>query len=133
METIGVGLIGTGFMGKCHALAWTNVQPVFGDTPVVRRLALCEVDEGLARQRAKEFGFETATADWRALVADPGVDVAGKALVDLAEREAAHDRGVAEHRLNVRPGKGMAFAHETRADQSDPDGVREARSPVVAG
>src|SRR5271165_7644187 len=75
METIGVGLIGTGFMGKCHALAWTNVQPVFGDTPVVRRLALCEVDEGLARQRAKEFGFETATADWRALVADPAVDV----------------------------------------------------------
>ena len=75
MDTIGVGLIGTGFMGKCHALAWTNVQAVFGDTPVVRRLALCEVDEGLARQRADEFGFETATADWRALVADPAVDV----------------------------------------------------------
>ena len=48
---------------------------MFGDTPVVRRLALCEVDEGLARQRADEFGFETATADWRALVADPAVDV----------------------------------------------------------
>ena len=75
MDTIGVGLIGTGFMGKCHALAWTNVQAVFGDTPLVRRLALCEVDEGLARQRADEFGFETATADWRALVADPAVDV----------------------------------------------------------
>ena len=75
MDTIGVGLIGTGFMGKCHALAWTNVQAVFGDTPVVRRLALCEVDEALARQRAKEFGFEKATVDWRALVADPTVDV----------------------------------------------------------
>ena len=26
MGTIGVGLIGTGYMGKCHALAWTGVQ-----------------------------------------------------------------------------------------------------------
>jgi predicted dehydrogenase len=75
MDTIGVGLIGTGFMGKCHALAWNNVQAVFGDTPVVRRLALCEVGEGLARQRAQEFGFETATADWRTLLAHPAVDV----------------------------------------------------------
>ncbi len=31
METIGVGLIGTGYMGKCHALAWTGVRAVFGD------------------------------------------------------------------------------------------------------
>jgi predicted dehydrogenase len=27
MKALGVGLIGTGFMGKCHALAWTNVAP----------------------------------------------------------------------------------------------------------
>jgi predicted dehydrogenase len=75
METIGVGLIGTGYMGKCHALAWSAVRAVFGDGPVVRRVALCEVEEGLARKRADEFGFETATADWRALMQDPAVDV----------------------------------------------------------
>ncbi|HKI15259.1 MAG TPA: Gfo/Idh/MocA family oxidoreductase [Roseiarcus sp.] len=75
MDIIGVGLIGTGYMGKCHALAWTGVRAVFGDSPVVRRVALCEVDQGLARNRAEEFGFETATADWRAVVADPAVDV----------------------------------------------------------
>jgi predicted dehydrogenase len=75
MRTIGVGLIGTGYMGKCHALAWTEVQAVFGDTPVVRRVMLCEVEEDLARRRAEEFGFETSTADWRALIADPRVDV----------------------------------------------------------
>ena len=62
-------------MGKCHALAWTGVQAVFGDTPVVRRAMLCEVEEGLARRRADEFGFEASTADWRALIADPAVDV----------------------------------------------------------
>ena len=35
MASIGVGLIGTGYMGKCHALAWTGVKAVFGDTPDV--------------------------------------------------------------------------------------------------
>ena len=61
MRTIGVGLIGTGYMGKCHALAWTGVHAVFDDTPIVRRVMLCEVEEGLARRRADEFGFEAAT------------------------------------------------------------------------
>lgn len=64
MDAIGVGLIGAGYMGKCRALAWTGVRPGFGDTPIVRRVALCEADEGLARRRAEEFGFETSTADW---------------------------------------------------------------------
>ncbi|MGO9771219.1 MAG: Gfo/Idh/MocA family protein, partial [Roseiarcus sp.] len=75
MREIGVGLIGTGYMGKCHALAWTGVRAVFGDAPVVRRVALCEVDAQLARARADEFGFASATTDWRALVNDPAVDV----------------------------------------------------------
>jgi predicted dehydrogenase len=75
MRTIGVGLIGTGYMGKCHALAWTSVHAVYDDTPIVRRVMLCEIEEGLARRRADEFGFEASTDDWRALIADPGVDV----------------------------------------------------------
>ena len=75
MRTIGVGLIGTGHMGKCHALAWTGVHAVFDDTPIVRRVMLCEVEEGLARRRADEFGFEASTDDWRVLIADPGVEV----------------------------------------------------------
>jgi predicted dehydrogenase len=75
MRTIGVGLIGTGFMGKCHALAWAGVRTVFNDTAVVRRVMLCEVEEELARRRADEFGFEASTTDWRALIADPAVEV----------------------------------------------------------
>ncbi len=75
MAPIGVGLIGTGYMGKCHALAWTGVKAVFAGAPQVRLAALCEVSQDLADKRAEEFGFATATADWRALIADPAVDV----------------------------------------------------------
>ncbi len=75
MNTIGVGLIGTGYMGKCHALAWNAVKPVFGDGPRARLVHLAEVSADLAARRAEEFGFEKATSDWRALVADPDVEV----------------------------------------------------------
>ena len=75
MKEIGVGLIGTGYMGKCHALAWNNVRPVFGDVPLPKLAVLCDVGEGVAQKRAGEFGFARATADWRALVHDPAVDV----------------------------------------------------------
>ena len=75
MTSLGVGLIGTGFMGKCHALAWNAVAPVFGEVERPRLAVLAEVDRELAQRRAAEFGFARATDDWRGLVADPAVDV----------------------------------------------------------
>ena len=75
MNAIGVGLIGTGYMGKCHALAWNGVKPVFGDGPKPRLVHLAEVSIELATRKAEEFGFEKATAEWRALIVDPEVEV----------------------------------------------------------
>ena len=75
MTSIGVGLIGTGYMGKCHALAWNAVRPVFGDGPKPRLVHLAGVSADLAARRAEEFGFERSTADWRALIDDPDVEV----------------------------------------------------------
>lgn len=75
MDRLGVALIGTGYMGKCHALAWNAVKPVFGDGPRPRLVHLAEVSAELASARAEEFGFEKSTADWRAAIHDPAVDV----------------------------------------------------------
>ncbi|MEO5807998.1 Gfo/Idh/MocA family oxidoreductase [Devosia sp.] len=75
MKSLGIGLIGTGYMGKCHALAWNSVLPVFGDIPRPRLVHLAEANPDLATQRAAEFGFEQATGDWRELIANPDVDV----------------------------------------------------------
>src|SRR4051812_44844645 len=75
MKQLRVGLLGTGFMGKCHALAWNAVAPTFGDVPRPRLVVLGEVSQELAERGAREFGFERATTDWRALVSDPDIDV----------------------------------------------------------
>lgn len=74
-SSIGVGLIGTGYMGKCHALAWNSVKPVFGGGAKPRLVHLAEVNTEIARAKADEFGFAKATGDWRELIADPEVEV----------------------------------------------------------
>ncbi len=75
MENIGIGLIGTGFMGKAHALAFAAVKGVMGDVPLPRLRILCDTPIEKAQEMATQFGFEKATDDWRALVNDPQVDI----------------------------------------------------------
>ena len=73
MERIGVGLIGTGFMGKCHAMAYGAVKAVFGDVPAMDRVTLCDVDAIHAAKCADEFGFTKSTTNWRDLLNDPAI------------------------------------------------------------
>jgi len=75
MRELGVGLIGTGFMGKAHALAYGAVRAVFGDVPALRLEVLCDTPAAKARTMATQFGFARATDNWRDLVDDPRVDV----------------------------------------------------------
>ena len=75
MAGLGIGLIGTGYMGKCHALAWNAVAATFGDVERPRLLTLAEVNPQLAEKKAQEFGFAKSTGQWRDLVADPDIDV----------------------------------------------------------
>ena len=89
MQTIGVGLIGTGFMGKAHALAWRNVQAVAGDVPAARLVQLADMPAEKAQAMAAQFGFERATADWRDLLADPAIDVVSVTAPNGLHREMA--------------------------------------------
>ncbi len=73
MERLGVGLIGTGFMGKCHAMAYGAVRTVYGDVPEIDPVLLCDVEAGHAAKCAEAFGFARATTDWRDVVADPDI------------------------------------------------------------
>lgn len=74
-EEIGIGLIGTGFMGKCHALAFGAVAATTDPTLRPRLELLCDTDGDHAAAMARQFGFSRATTDWRELVTDPAVDI----------------------------------------------------------
>ncbi len=82
---IGIGLIGCGFIGKVHALAYRAAPAVFGAaTP--RLAMLADVDAATAAAAAESLGFARSTGDWRELVADPEVDV-----VDITTPNHLHE------------------------------------------
>jgi predicted dehydrogenase len=87
MPTIGVGLIGTGFMGKAHAVAFNAVSAVFGDIIRPRLRLLCDLDPERTKAKAEEFGFERWTTDWREVVSDPAIDVVAITTPNHLHRE----------------------------------------------
>lgn len=75
MKKIGIGLIGTGFMGKCHALAYRQVSAIFG-LPLQPFLAhVVDTNIDTAAQFAKQYGFNRYSLNWRALLEDEAVDL----------------------------------------------------------
>lgn len=90
MTELGVGLIGTGYMGKCHALAWNAVRPTFGgDLPRPKLALVCAQTEAEARTAAEAFDIGRWTLDWRQVVADPAVAVVSVAAPNHLHCEIA--------------------------------------------
>ena len=71
MKEVRIGLIGTGYIGKAHAIAYARAPTVFNLRGKLVREMVAEVNPTLAAERAQAFGFNRSTGDWRALVARP--------------------------------------------------------------
>ncbi len=59
MKSVGIGPIGTGFMGQCHAMAFGAVTAAFGDVPRPRLEFLCDPDPEVAHLLRGLEGRET--------------------------------------------------------------------------
>ena len=70
-----VGLIGSGFMGKAHAFGYTTAARVFDLPYEVELHTLADINDEAAAKAAAALGFARSTSDWRALTADPDIDV----------------------------------------------------------
>ncbi len=83
---IRVGLIGSGFMGRSHAIAIRTAAAVFGlERPLALEL-LADVDAASASRAGLALGITRTTGDWHALIADPAVD-----LVDITTPNTLHE------------------------------------------
>jgi len=69
------GLIGSGYMGRAHAIALHSVAAAFGADYAVECVTIADVTAERARAAAESLGFAAGTADWRSIVADPAIDV----------------------------------------------------------
>jgi predicted dehydrogenase len=85
MKTLGIGMVGSGFMGRSHTIAFRAAPGIFNSPlmPILEPIA--DIDDKTAAAAAKSLGYARSTGDWRALVADPAVD-----LVDITTPNELH-------------------------------------------
>jgi predicted dehydrogenase len=68
-------LIGSGYMGRAHAIALHSAAAAFGADYAVECATLVDATPQRAEEAARALGFANGSADWRAVVADPSIDV----------------------------------------------------------
>ena len=74
-KSIGVGVIGTGFMGKAHSIAYSASASVFGTGLRPRLEIVCDLSPERASQRATDLGFSRYSDNWRDVVEDDRVEL----------------------------------------------------------
>ena len=73
-RTIGIGMLGYGFMGRAHSSAFRQIRHMTWPPPLIPELvSIAGRTEGAVAAAAEEFGFAEHVPDWRALVDDPRV------------------------------------------------------------
>ncbi len=91
MSSIGIGIVGGGYMGKAHSVAFSAVAGVFQTSLRPRLVTICAQTEANAELYRKAYGFEKGTADWKDLIDDPAVE----AIVIASPQHTHHDIAVA--------------------------------------
>ena len=90
MKTIGIGIIGWGFMGRTHTLAIRALPLFYPDAGFEAKLiGVCSRTVSKAEKARRELGFEYATGDYHDLLSDPRIDV-----VSVCTPNADHERMV---------------------------------------
>ena len=74
VPTIGVGMLGYGFMGKAHANAYRTLAYMTWPPPLMPELvSIAGRNEAAVAGAAARFGFAEHVTDWRGCVADPRI------------------------------------------------------------
>ena len=75
-KVMNVAMIGGGFMGKAHAMAYASMPMFFWPAPAIpHRKVVVDITDGAAEAARQRFGFDEASSDWRTVVNRPDIDV----------------------------------------------------------
>src|SRR5438067_935449 len=85
MRELRVAMIGAGFMGRAHSLAYA-MAPIAHTLPAgIRRQLVVDVSEDTAAVAARAFGFEESGTSWQSAVERDDVD-----FVDIVTPNDSH-------------------------------------------
>jgi predicted dehydrogenase len=75
-KSLNVAMIGGGFMGKAHAMAYAAMPMFFWPAPAIpHRKVVVDVTDVLAEEARQRFGFDEASSDWMATISRDDFDV----------------------------------------------------------
>ncbi|MEZ4673288.1 MAG: Gfo/Idh/MocA family oxidoreductase [Caldilineaceae bacterium] len=87
-HSLGIGVIGMGWMGKAHSRAYNNIADRFQDSGIRPRLVICgDEAEPRARSAQAALRFEEWTTDWRQVIDHPAVQVVNVASPNFLHLE----------------------------------------------
>lgn len=90
-DSVNVALLGSKFMGRAHSNAWLKVGKFFPADPLPVMHTVAGRNAGELEQFARQWGWQHASTDWRAVVSSPEI-----ALVDIATPNDVHrDQAIA--------------------------------------
>jgi predicted dehydrogenase len=75
MRELGVALIGGGFMGRAHSLAYALAGISANIGAVIHKRVLADVNADLAEKQAAALGWEGWSDDWTAVISRDDVDI----------------------------------------------------------
>ncbi|MFJ3207303.1 Gfo/Idh/MocA family protein [Streptomyces flaveolus] len=88
VDALGVAVVGFGWMGRVHTQAYARVRHHYPRLPLRPELiAVAEEVPGRAEEAAAQFGFASATRDWRDVAADPRVRAVSITAPNFLHRE----------------------------------------------
>lgn len=89
MNSLGIGLVGFGMIGRVHALAYREISHYYPNTlPPLELSAICTARTESAERAAREAGFHAWTTSIDELVARADVQIVDVCLPNYAHRHA---------------------------------------------
>ena len=89
MKEIGIGVIGTAFMGKAHSIAYASAGTAFGGAIRPRLEMVCDIKPEIAESKRKEMGFASCTSNYMDIINNPKVDLISICVPNSVHKEIA--------------------------------------------
>lgn len=106
MKKMNIGLVGAGFMGKAHMVAFSNMPKLFTDAPFIPVFkTVCDIVPEIAEDFKERYGFEKACTDWMDIINDHLFD-----RNDWCRPEKHRHTSICN---------GMSFSHKSCTNQTD--------------
>jgi predicted dehydrogenase len=143
MPSLGIAVVGFGWMGRVHAQAYARVRHHYPAAPRPVLVAVADDVPGRAVEALAQFGFGTATDDWRTLLEDPRVDAVSITAPNFLHREMGAAFAAAGKHIWIEKPVGLS-ADDARAIVGDVQvavgfnyrnapAVEKARALIAAG